>query len=253
MLHRILPTAPRGGGIITPLCSGGNWHAKRPPWSKEEALKTGSLRTWGSNMTALLHSPCLDGRLQNEISDPPKRKGKSPEPKERVSPFLNSLLRHWHPRVQSHWDPSAPLQFPASLTAHNWPVETIQTTEPTGFFLLELMLKVCRNALIQPELQQGSASNLGGRRRALRKWTRTDGGGKREGARFILKPLTHWFLLTPYYCEIQANRSSQEPPGMQSLGTWFGLIKKKKGILTHSPALTNFAIIPPQRQPKLVL
>lgn len=122
-----------------------------------------------------------------------------------------------------------------------------QNIKPTGFFLLEFIPKVCRNAQFQPGLKWDSISDLG--RRDLKKCTPADRGGKRAGIHFIFKPLT--------YCKIQANRGSEKHASIQSLGMWLGLlaVKKKKRHETDTPSLSSpsFARIPPQRQPKPVL
>lgn len=114
-----------------------------------------------------------------------------------------------------------------------------QTRKPTGFFLREGILMVCK---CTDPARAPTRQCLQSRRKEKgpKEMDPTDRGRKRAGTRSILKPLTQWFPLIPYCCEIQANRSSQEPPGMQSLGTWFGLllIKKKKGN-TYPLSSTN--------------
>lgn len=49
---------------------------KETPWSKEEALETGSLGIWGSNMAAIFHSVWMAGS-KTTFQIHPKGKGKS--------------------------------------------------------------------------------------------------------------------------------------------------------------------------------
>lgn len=181
MLLRILPTAPRGGGIITLLCSGGNWDAKRPPWSKEEAPKTGSLRSREAIWPPFFSAPVFGWLAPKRNFRPTQKERGKPWAKRKSKPLPKQPTQRLPSRspvpLRSQCSPT----IPSVSDSIHWPGETTQTTEPAGFFLLEVMLKVGRDALIQQELHQGRASNLGGKRRALRKPARTDREGRGPG------------------------------------------------------------------------
>lgn len=86
---------------------------QRRQQSKEEALKTGSMKIQGSNDDNHVSCPpsnhhqqqpsqLLDGWLQNKIFKSTQRKGKSPRPEGIVSSLpKNGLFRHWHPANSS--------------------------------------------------------------------------------------------------------------------------------------------------------
>ena len=169
---------------------------------------------------------------KNKFSDPLKRKGKSPESKEKA-PILKiaysdtvipripvSFRSHWSSKISNFSKSIKPACAKTNTKCKiNWLFPSRVNTEG---------------------LQKCTASRKKERDLKKKNITHADRGGRRAEIHYIFKPLTHWFLLLSLHCQIQANRGSEEHPGNQRFGVWFGLllVKKKDAPDTHSPAWT---------------
>lgn len=203
---------------------------------EEEAPKTGSLKTWegneGSHFSFRTPHPTQVFRWlapKWNFQTHPKGKEKALS-KRKSKPLANkhSLLRHCHPTDSSLVRAPAPQMSSFSKSIKPACVKLTQNIKPTGFFLLEIRVKVCGDGLFQQELQWGSISDLR-RRRDLKKHTQLTGEGRDLGQ----TELWNLYMLISvttllFWTEIQAKRSSQEPLSIQSLGIWFELLLNKK-------------------------
>lgn len=126
-------------------------------------------------VAAIFYSSTISGWLvpKRNVQIHPKGKEEALSQKEKRAPFLKAA---GHPTVtissRSHCS-SKTSKFSKSIKPTC--VKLTQNIKPTGIFLLEFMLEVCRNGL-----KWGSTRDGGGRRRSLKKRT-PSWQGRKEG------------------------------------------------------------------------
>lgn len=138
MFHIILPKAlrEREHYLLPHLSGGGNRHAKEAPMRQGRGTKTCSLKIWeGNGGSHFLFLQACRWLAPKGNFRSPRRKGKSPEPKGRKSPFLKTACSDTGILCSSKI-------FKFSKSIKPACVELAQNIKPTGFFLLEIILKV---------------------------------------------------------------------------------------------------------------